>query len=312
MYTGALENWPGLVGEISRRRRLWGNDAATLKKVRSPLAVAEVLRERGLPYPALSSQPPGVGRWLVKPLAGAGGRGIRFADSPGQQAHRGGSYFQELIDGPSCAAVYLGDGRRSQMLGITTQLVGQKWLNAAPFSYCGSVGPLWLDEVQTRTLKELGAALVGGFGLRGLFGVDFVLRDGIPYPVEINPRYTASMEVVDQILGLPLLALHRRAFEPEMPEPKASVASSPNVLAKAIFFAPRSFLFPADGPWMATLRQARTVWTVPSFADIPQPGSRMEAGRPVLTFFAHARTMAGCVDSLKRIAAELQRALGCL
>src|SRR6516165_6344986 len=30
MYTGALENWPGLVGEISRRRRLWGNDAATL------------------------------------------------------------------------------------------------------------------------------------------------------------------------------------------------------------------------------------------------------------------------------------------
>ena len=49
-------------------------------------------------------------------------------------------------------------------------------------------------------------------GLRGLFGVDFVLRDGIPWPVEVNPRYTASVEVLEFAAGIRALTLHRSIF----------------------------------------------------------------------------------------------------
>jgi len=69
---------------------------------------------------------------------------------------------------------------------------------------------------------QLGDALVSGFGLRGLFGVDCVLRDGVPYPVEINPRYTASVEVVEHALGIATMGLHRLAFTAE-----PGIASSP-------------------------------------------------------------------------------------
>ena len=46
-------------------------------------------------------------------------------------------------------------------------------------------------------LQQLGLDLARGCGLRGLFGVDFVLSEGVPWPVEINPRYTASVEVLE-------------------------------------------------------------------------------------------------------------------
>src|SRR5258708_31771185 len=68
MYTGALENWPGLVEEISRERPLWGNDGACLRRVRDPFALAAALQEVNLPCPAVRriDERPATGRWLHK------------------------------------------------------------------------------------------------------------------------------------------------------------------------------------------------------------------------------------------------------
>ena len=43
-------------------------------------------------------------------------------------------------------------------------------------------------------LQRLGEVLASASGLMGWFGIDYVLRDGEPWPVEVNPRYTASVE----------------------------------------------------------------------------------------------------------------------
>ena len=61
----------------------------------------------------------------------------------------------------------------------------------------------------------LGDFLAASYRLVGLFGVDFILSDGQPWPVEINPRYTASVEVLELALRRSLLAEHRRACEAE-------------------------------------------------------------------------------------------------
>ena len=47
----------------------------------------------------------------------------------------------------------------------------------------------------------MGAALADVFDLCGLFGVDGVVRGNRFWPVEINPRYTASMEVLEYVPG---------------------------------------------------------------------------------------------------------------
>jgi predicted ATP-grasp superfamily ATP-dependent carboligase len=187
--------------------------------------------------------------------------------------------------------------------------VGSPWLHAAPFRYCGSIGPLEPEERLRRELERLGEELAGQTGLRGLFGVDGILRDGAFWPVEVNPRYTASVEVLEHATGLPALALHREVFVGQAAclssSRKDRKAACPT--GKAVLFARQGLRFPRSGPWREVLRAPPPVDEMPGFADLPYPESPIEAGRPVLTLFARAGTLAECEERLRRSAAELDR-----
>jgi predicted ATP-grasp superfamily ATP-dependent carboligase len=313
MYTGGLENWPDLVWRMRRRRPLWGNAEEAIRLARDPLFVRRTLRAAGLPVPEVYPQAyqlPPHGRWLRKPCRGAGGTGIRFwpQGKPGRDARTAG-YFQEFIDGDPCAALYVGDGRQAWFLGLTRQLVGTPWLNAAPFHYCGSVGPLEPDEGLRAALTRLGGTLAAQCRLRGLFGIDGVLRDGVLWPVEINPRYTASAEVYEYATGIKALAWHGLVFTlGALPAPVPPPAPIVRHVGKAILFARQDLVFPAEGPWMAELR-SRPPEEMPHFADIPAPGERIPSGKPVLTFFARGDSAAACEEALREMTGDLDRLL---
>lgn len=312
MYTGALENRPRLIRQLARQRPLWGNDSPVLDIVRSPQRIAQILTAAGLPCPAVLSQAPSSRqgpRWVVKPRASAAGLGIRFWDGKALLGRRArSSYFQEFISGTDCAALYVGNREGARLLGVTRQLVGEAWLGAAPFRYCGSVGPLDLPAETRAPLEAIGRELTVASGLRGLFGIDFVLRDGVPWPVEVNPRYTASVEVLEYATGLRALALHRQVFEPNAPAVPPPHAAD-GMVGKAILFARAPQIVPEDGPWMASLSSLIPVEEMPAVADIPPAGQRIEAGRPILTFFARAADEASCVAALRHTAADLDTRL---
>lgn len=303
LYTGALENRPGLVRALAGRRPLWGNDDAALARARSPRFLAALLAEAGLPSPAwraVEAGPPVSGRWLVKPLAGSGGSGVHFFDQHAVLPLRTPSYYQEFLDGEACAALYVGDGRQARLLGATRQLVGEPWLHAAPFHYCGSIGPLPLAATTRRQLAQLGDVLARGCNLRGLFGVDGILHADTFRPVEINPRYTASVEVLELAQGLPFLTLHQNVFAPTAVAPRPGVS---RIIGKAILFAADSCTLPPDGPWRDVPPFAS--WHLPSFADIPHPGEAIAAGKPILTIFAQAANLSECADNLRARAAAV-------
>lgn len=308
MYTGALENAPALVEKISRRRPLWGNPAAVLHRVRCPFTVAQVLREHGIAAPAVldGCALPATGRWLRKPKASASGRGITIHSvSPAASASE--CYLQEYFEGEACSALYCAADGRARLLGSTRQIVGESWLHARPFRYCGSIGPLAMSRKLRDGLERLGDVVTSAFELRGLFGVDFILRDDFAWPVEINPRYTASVEVLEWATGYSAVALHAQAFG--RPAATTSSATVPGLLGKAIYHASGPLCFPTEGPWDDALRQPWDAWRVPDFADIPGPGECFDAGQPVLTCFVAAATMAGCREKLQRIAGDLDRRL---
>lgn len=242
MYTGALENRPDIVGGIAAERALIGNGPEVLAKVRNPFVLAAALAEAGIQCPRVSHDSAPGERWLRK------------LDC------RGGHYFQEYLDGESRAAIYR-DGR---LLGVTRQLVGEPWLHAPRWQYCGSVGPLILTESEKRRWKSLGEFLGTWAGVQGIFGVDAIVRDGTPWPVEVNPRYTASVEVIEyaRLVG--------------------------RSLAKAVYYAPHSVIICDNEPW-ANWQRARNE-QAPEFADIPRAGSVIARGRPVLTIFGRNET----------------------
>jgi predicted ATP-grasp superfamily ATP-dependent carboligase len=245
---------------------------------------------------------------LVKPRKGAGGSGIRFWTKETGAVDKTISYCQEFIEGEPLALLFLGGGGRSRLLGLTRQLVGSPWLHAGPFRYCGSIGPLDPGIVARPALEELGQLLATECGLEGLFGVDGVLRDGNFWLVEVNPRYTASIEVLEHATGWRTLTWHAQVFQhcqlPALPPPAVTVDHH---IGKAVLFARDDLVFPSEGPWIMELGSPTPVWEMPAFADIPAAGERIPAGRPVLTYFAAASSTSACEDALRDIAADLDR-----
>jgi uncharacterized protein len=308
MYTGGLENRPFLVHKMARRRPLLGNDRATLLSARSPFAVTQMLAKARLPAPAVwgpGDRFPVAGRrWLVKPLAGTGGVGIRFLDSrlAGASVRPDRCYLQEFLEGESRSAVFVGDGKSARLIGLTRQLVGKEWLYAAPFRYCGSIGPLPVSSQEHEILERLGGVLAAGCGLRGLFGVDGIWKRGHLWPVEVNPRYTASVEVLEYACSVNALTWHAHVF-PANDLLTAPIPSPNTVVGKAVIFAPGSTIFPDTGQWW-NIRNT-TVDEMPPFADVPPAGTPVQAGHPVLTVFARAGSTNDCEALLQQIAAEV-------
>ncbi len=291
IYTGALENRPDLIGAISERHLLLGNRPDLLRAVRDPVELSEVVRASGLDAPSVAADPSGVprdGSWLVKPLASGAGRGIH--PWTGQPPPRFPAIYQERIDGTSLAAIYVAEQGRAECVGITRQFVGRP---GNRFAYRGSLGPWPLrPEVRDR-VDRLGRVVASAFGLVGLFGIDLIARDDRIWPIEVNPRYTASVEVLEWTAGRSLMAEHIRASGgPNLDFGWTGGPALP-FAGKAILFADRHCSWPELGRSLIP-----GLGQFPEIADIPQPGSEFRAGQPVVTVFATGTSVEGCRSEL--------------
>jgi uncharacterized protein len=302
-YTSNFENYPDAVAALARGRRLLGNAPAVLRRVRDPLALMRTLRGLGLETPGTRATPPRAPldrdrRWLLKPRRSGGGHGTS-PWRPGRRVARH-QYLQERIPGHPGSVVFLADGREAHVLGISRQLVGRPEFGARGFRYCGSLmGPglfPWEQALHQRA-EALAAAVARAFGLVGLNGVDFIARSGIPWPIEVNPRFSASMELLERGADLSLFALHADACAGRLPGPTRP--SLNRVHGKAIVFARRD----------VTPRATRRWLTDAAMADIPRPGERIARGRPICTVFATGRDAESCTRALVAKAQSVYRSL---
>ena len=296
MYTGALENHPDLVDHLATLRPLWGNSAETLRAVRDPIRLASEFRKAGIACPEVRLDPEGIprdGSWLRKPRASAGGYRIVRWNPMASRTERP-CYYQRFVDGMSLSAVFVGTRTSARFVALTKQLVGRP---SAPFAYRGSLAPWPVSRVVAAQVAAVGDALVLRFGLVGLFGVDLILKDETPWPVEVNPRYTASVEVVERALNETLMRDHWDACEgrPLTLRDRYEGARR-RVVAKEILFAEAACQF-VDFEADPVLRfdPSRN----PKIADVPYPGTHFAPGEPVLTMFAEGATPEETVRALE-------------
>jgi uncharacterized protein len=294
MYTGAMENHPEIIEAV--KRPLYGNRARL--GLRHPRFLSE-MRRMDLPVPR---RPPDHAKpCVLKPYRSGGGVGIRFWGGEPYDAQR--VYLQEWIEGLAVSVLFIGNDEGPIPVGLTRQIIGADWLNSPEsFRYCGSILG---DDFHAEGIRRLAAAMAV-YRLRGLFGVDGVLRNNEFWPIEANPRYTASVEILERVTGRNLVAEHVGAFtgfDRIAPEPSAASSAFPG---KAILYAPVDCTFPAAGPWdddypFADLRRR--------FADLPHPGQAIRRGQPVLTFFADGDSPMSTEAELRKIAGDLDRLL---
>lgn len=295
LYTGALENHLQVLEELEKHRSLLGNSAEVCRVVRDPEAVSACFKRADIKHPELSSLPLASDltdrQWLIKPLRSAGGLGVMHHNGDENVLFEN-QYLQEFISGENRAGVFLGNGKSVSLLGVTRQLVGETFLHAGEFSYCGSIGPLQLDDNEHQQWLHIGSALTAEFGLRGLFGVDAISRNGELYPLEINPRYTASVEVLELALEIPVIAMHCDACHGKLPSALLPVANS--LIGKAYLFAAQTIVSPAN---VEQLYDASD--SFPRSADIPHAHTVINQGHPVMTILTGASSVDEAMQALK-------------
>ncbi len=261
LLTGAMENHLDVVERIAMLRPLRGLSVAQMRALRDPGN-----------WPAI----PRTGRDLVKRSSGAGGRGVRF-HTPGQTL-QDQEYLQPFVEGTPISAVVHAHHGEATVLGVTRQIIGDARFGAQGFVYCGSVGPLPVPD----SLRRIASDLARRHALHGLLGIDAVLApDGQAWAVEVNPRYTASVEVVERAEDLHALS----------PAP-APGAAAPRCCGKAYVMARGH----------AQVGDLYEHLSTNEVADVPAPGSVVSPGSPICTVLAQAPTLHAVERRLQALA----------
>jgi predicted ATP-grasp superfamily ATP-dependent carboligase len=330
IYTGGLENYPAQIAAMAARRPLLGCGGEVLKGIRSPRGLAVALEPAGLRFPRtipLSACGPvpaveATGNWLIKTCRGSSGCGVQpLVSGTGTRVDptdrpTGDCYLQQYIDGSPCSALFLARAGQVELLGMTRQLVGERWTGAAQFQYCGSIGPHpRLPAEVSAQIERIGEVLAKTFRLMGLFGVDLILASSQVWTIEVNPRYTAAVEIVERVSGLPLMGRHVRAClrsTDEQPVVGKRVEAARPVRqvgyhGKAILFAQQRVIIRREFTRWALGSTCGEGW--PPLADIPRPGTEIGASQPVVTLFATGDSPAEVEGALRQRVAQTQQKL---
>jgi len=299
-YLSPFENHPRAVAALALSRALWGNSPETLRRVRDPLQLRDVLTRNGFVAPRLAVSNDANGpnasndaEWLVKPFSSGGGNRIRHWE--GERVPRT-SYLQERIDGTPGSIVFAAAEGQCVPLGLSRQLVGDPNFGATGYRYCGSILAPLEDPQFTNGHALLADAtamarcVASEFGLVGINGVDFVARGGLPYAVEVNPRWSASLEVAERAFGLALFSAHADACRTgALPafDLALSLRDAP-VVGKAVVYAQQTGRAADTRAWLED----------PMVRDVPRAGEIFRKGQPICSVFAMARDSDACYTAL--------------
>ena len=296
VYGGPLENSPDWLAQAQEGSNCWGNLAASNLSVRDIWTLSEQLRQTGFSIQCpqilkLHEIPQKPRKWLVKPFAGTGGWEIQPARKwlsshrdPSSKHFQG--YWQKRIQGPTFGASIISDGRSAIVAGICRSLHGTP---GRPFAYRGSIGPIrsrWIQKLHPE-LTQLAQWLTSNYQIQGLWNIDLVYdrRTRKWFLLEVNPRPSASMEVLELAAGKSLISIHKQVFCGEsgwLESAKKfaeSYGSTKVTIHKEVIYCETSRKFrendlPAIEP---------NLWNAQRWADIPCPDSQVYRGYPLMT-----------------------------
>jgi len=307
MYCGGVENRSSFISETETATKtkkgmaLLGCDATSVRAVRDPVQLAECLRSAGLPFARVitpghvdsnTEGPIKTSRWIAKDSEATSTAQIAASLKEAKEA----TFAQQFIEGESQSVSFVSNGKAAVCLGTTRGFTLKEVIPSHPsatdhpFGYAGSTGPLPVSAAALQTWQQLGDVLVREFGLKGLFGVDaMVTPDGRIIPVEVNPRYTASMELVERATQRSMIQMHIDAcLFGTLPD--IAIKSS-EIWSKQIIYAREPMTFSATrfgmylDAWQDHVYGTRKEV---DFADLPYfdstDGSRsFERGQPIMT-----------------------------
>jgi Predicted ATP-dependent carboligase related to biotin carboxylase len=284
VYGSGFERQPDLIDTLSKTFRIAGNSAATVKTVKDPTSLYQLCGKLDIPHPEIRfSAPERQQDWLIKLGGGAGGSHVRPAATARLED---GYYYQKRVAGRSISALFLAQDGAARIIGFSRQ-----WSSpspTSPFRYGGAVRLMRFDRKKKDQIGRWLDGLALHTGLVGLCSADFIDGPDGLHLIEINPRPGATLDIFDSDTA-PLLNEHLRAVRGE----KIAVPSYRGATASAIAYTSRPISrFPVI-EWPSQT------------ADHQSPGSALDAGDPVCTVLAQARSASAAERAVKRRVTEV-------
>lgn len=312
VYGGGIENRPALVGKIADGFFLAGNPPGVLGRVRDPILLQRICGREGIPFPktlhhTFVDVPKGRkgkarsiarGEWLRKRCASGGGTGVHFYDG---LTLPDGEVIQRYLPGRAVSVSFVACENGVELLGMSEQLVGMPEFGASGFKWCGNIMPVPAEPEESifmwRTASKYARVLSRHFGLRGLNGIDMIQADRL-YVVEVNARFTASMELLDSFGDGTLFRLHLDGCSGKNLRGTGQRPEFGLYRAKGVVYARWKCTAPETGSWI------RRGWR-----DVPWPGDVFEEGNPVCTVFSEASDPDQCMELLAQEARKVYEEL---
>jgi predicted ATP-grasp superfamily ATP-dependent carboligase len=287
IYGCGFEAYPESLRYLDSRLTVLGNDPDTFARQHDKQAFFSTLDALNIPCPeVVFSAPDYADGWLLKPMQGQGGIGIKryHADDRIEKP----DYWQKFQAGTQHSALFLADGQRVQVIGFNSQW-SVRLSETQEFVFSGVINSCKLSVEHKALITGWLKQMVPAFGLKGLNSLDFIHADGCSYVLEINPRPSASMQLYDE----DLLGRHIQSCVGAQSVGRNSVAycaawqyyHSAQYAIKPllrptgyqIVYAERDLIIPDRFEW--------PVWCM----DLPKSGNMCRAGQPLCSIIAHQK-----------------------
>ena len=265
IYGSGFEYYPESLRYLSGRLQILGNSFDTFAKLHDKPAFFFSLDKLNIPYPEVCfTAPNSPGMWLVKPMQGQGGLGIKRYNS--QDCTESAVYWQTYQAGTPHSVLFLANGQDVQVIGFNTQ-----WTislsESQEFIFSGIVNSCDLLSEQKALITLWLKKLVPEFALKGLNTLDFIQTGDKSLVLEINPRPSASMQLYDA----DLLSRHIKACQGEL----TGNPSQATYKGYQVIYAERDIIIPNGFAWPD------------GCMDLPESGVMCRKGQPICSIIAH-------------------------
>jgi predicted ATP-grasp superfamily ATP-dependent carboligase len=314
LLSTGLDDSSDVLRELNDVIPILGNHPHVIKRIRDKMDFFQELKRLGVHHPETAmtenfeearKKAKDIGYpVLVKPSKGFGGVGIRKVQGPKElkQAFQDASLvdeevlIQEYISGISASVSLISSANETITLTLNEQLLGVDEVGQEePFGYCGNVVPLMTTRSIMNRCKNIAERITSHFDLIGSNGIDFVIsKKGIPYVVEANPRFQATLECVERLLGINMVEAHMKACLQE---------KLPTIAKKTAVFCTRLILFAPQRSIIPDLSVFEEV------TDIPIPEVIIEKGEPVCSIMIEGADRNSSLRKARIIAESICKSL---
>jgi hypothetical protein len=259
--------------------------------------------------------------WLWKSSNKGGGLGVSRLHTQAEWdyffSQTGSDYLQQVIPGvPYGATIIISANGKGEFVGACRLLTASdqvehleisqtstsqiQYVHTSPRSrpdfpylFAGALGPCYIPADVQQKLLRLAEACFHEFGIKGWFQIDFILDSNQQaWILEVNPRWSATMEIYERSLGLSLTAKHIQAWGVEVPVHAPNRRAQGLVCWKEVIYAESDFLWTDAHQLHVAELNRQQIHTLgwPLVADVPNVLQSFAPGMPICSIIAVGRT----------------------